>query len=496
MTPFRRYFWECVDCPLAKGVEFVKALAEPVALGKAIPGIQSGSVQWVRLTWGNFAVRLPRRDVISIIRQGRVGMSSIERAMGHPAWDAVGLLVVGGSVRAAVQAVARGWGRGPGSGAGVVPLAVDRFADVDTGLCGPVLATGNVSDGSGARPGWLRSVEEVLSQQPELPILPVGGCENLPEELAVWRTRTQVAFASEVAVNRVRDPDWVAGVLREAGSPALGVANRGNFPSESEGSLGTWLVKPIRGAGGQGIRAWRPSEVISSDGYLQEYREGEPVSAAYVATEAGVELIGLTRQLIGLAYGTGRFGYAGNILWDRTEEAIERNVREQARRVGECLGEESGLRGVFGIDGVLDAAGQWWVVEVNPRYTAAMELWERGGRPVLMEHLAATLGGMWARRDGTPKQVLPDSRAAGLVMGKRIVYAERCGRAVGLAQLAAAGDTQWRPEWVADLPADGQLFSPGEPVCTVFAEEATDAACRAALANRARRVLTEHLLPE
>jgi uncharacterized protein len=419
-------------------------------------------------------------------------MSSIELAMGHPAWDAVGLLVVGGSVRAAVQAVARG----RELGSGVVPLAVDRFADVDTGLCGPVLATGNVLPGSGAQHGWLRSVEEVLSQQPELPILPVGGCENLPEEVAVWRTLTQVAFASAEAVRRVRDPKWVAGVLNVAGLPALEVTVGESVCGVAAGSAKRWLVKPQRGAGGQGIRAWRTGEVVPADGFLQEYREGEPVSAAYVATAAGVELIGLTRQLIGLAYGTGRFGYAGNILWDPTEGAIERNVREQARRVGECLGEASGLRGVFGIDGVLDAAGQWWVVEVNPRYTAAMELWERGGRPVLMEHLAATLGGMWARRDGTPKLMLPDGRAAGLVMGKRIVYAERCGRSVGLAQFSAAGDTEWRPEWVADLPADGQLFSPGEPVCTVFAEEATDAACRAVLANRARRVLTEHLLPE
>ena len=285
----------------------------------------------------------------------------------------------------------------------------------------------------------------------------------------------------------------MAGVLRETGLPTLEVAVGGRLPGEAGGSARRWLVKPIRGAGGQGIREWRPGEAASEDTYLQEYREGEPVSAAYLATEAGVELIGLTRQFVGTAYGTGRFGYAGNIVWDVSEHGIALSVREQARRVGECLGVAGGLRGVFGVDGVLDAAGQWWVVEVNPRYTAAMELWERRGRPVLSEHLAATLGGTWARG---ASELPPSGHTAGLVVGKQIAYAERRSRAVGLAQFAATEADNWRPAWAADLPRDGQQFSAGEPVCTVFAEEPTEAACRAELANRAARVLTRHLLPE
>jgi uncharacterized protein len=414
-----------------------------------------------------------------------MGMEAIERAVRHPEWEAVELLVVGGSVRAAVQAVARGWGRGEGA----VPLAVDRFADADTELCGPVLATG---DGG----GWAGLVDSVLTRKPGLPILPVGGCENLPEELAAWRGQTHVAFATEQAVRRVRDPEWVAGVLRETRRPTLQVAVGGRLPEQAGGSARKWLVKPRRGAGGQGIREWRPGEMATEDTYLQEYREGEPVSAAYLATEAGVELIGLTWQLVGSAYGTGRFGYAGNIVWDASDCGGTLSVREQARRVGECLGEASGLRGVFGVDGVLDAACQWWVVEVNPRYTAAMELWERRGRPVLSEHLAATLGGTWARGASEPSELPPTGHAAGLVVGKQIVYAKRCSRAVGLAQFAATEADNWRPAWAADLPREGQLFSAGEPVCTVFAEEPTEAACRAELANRAARVLTRHLLPE
>ena len=418
-------------------------------------------------------------------------MEAIEQAARHPKWETVELLVVGGSVRAAVQAVARGWGPGPGAGA--VPLAVDRFADVDTELCGPVLATGDGPEGAGVRGGWAGLVDAVLTRKPGLPILPVGGCENLPQELAAWRGRTRVAFASEQAVLRVRDPEWVAGVLRETGLPTLEVAVGGRLPGEAGGSARRWLVKPIRGAGGQGIREWRPGEAASEDTYLQEYREGEPVSAAYLATEAGVELLGLTRQLVGSAYGTARFSYAGNIVWDVSEHGIALSVREQARRVGECLGVAGGLRGVFGVDGVLDAAGQWWVVEVNPRYTAAMELWERRGRPVLSEHLAATLGGTWARG---ASELPPSGHTAGLVVGKQIAYAERRSRAVGLAQFAATEADNWRPAWAADLPRDGQQFSAGEPVCTVFAEEPTEAACRAELANRAARVLTRHLLPE
>src|SRR5262249_25634739 len=57
--------------------------------------------------------------------------------------------------------------------------------------------------------------------------------------------------------------------------------------------------------------------------------------------------------------------------------------------IGRLLVKSLGLRGLFGVDFVLEG-GRPWVVEVNPRYTASVEILELAGhRSFLREHAAA-----------------------------------------------------------------------------------------------------------
>jgi len=53
-----------------------------------------------------------------------------------------------------------------------------------------------------------------------------------------------------------------------------------------------------------------------------------------------------------------------------------------------------------------------------------------------------------------------------------------------------AGDTRpWLEDaTVRDVPVPGERISAGQPVCTVFAEQVSAAACHAALARRAEAV--------
>jgi predicted ATP-grasp superfamily ATP-dependent carboligase len=78
---------------------------------------------------------------------------------------------------------------------------------------------------------------------------------------------------------------------------------------------------------------------------------------------------------------------------------------------------------------------------------------------------------------------LDRTRRAGTggAIGKAIVYARR---AVPL------GDTtRWlEDQSVRDIPPPGSIVAQGNPICTVFAEARTGAACLDRLVTRARRI--------
>jgi uncharacterized protein len=120
-------------------------------------------------------------------------------------------------------------------------------------------------------------------------------------------------------------------------------------------------------------------------------------------------------------------------------------------------------------------------IEINPRFTAAMELAERrDGISIFGAHVAGctkVLGSYAPLR--TP--VRARARGTGAA-GKAIVFS-RHALTVGTAasRWADAGD-------VRDIPRPGNAIPAGAPICSVFAEAPTTAACRARLNEAARRI--------
>jgi len=128
-----------------------------------------------------------------------------------------------------------------------------------------------------------------------------------------------------------------------------------------------------------------------------------------------------------------------------------------------------------GVDGVDFVArrGVPFAIEVNPRYTASMELVERAYALSIFEiHARACAGALPAFDLASARR-----RAPGAV-GKAILYARRPS-AMGEARAWLAD-----PD-VRDVSPPGTRFAPRDPVCTVFARGADAAACDAALVRRA-----------
>jgi predicted ATP-grasp superfamily ATP-dependent carboligase len=207
--------------------------------------------------------------------------------------------------------------------------------------------------------------------------------------------------------------------------------------------------------------------------------------------------IGISRQLIGeQAFGGSGYQYCGNILM-AGGNPDEDGLIENACRLGRVVAEEFGLVGVNGVDFIARGRDAY-AIEVNPRWSASMELVERAyGLSVFGAHAAACADGLLPAFD-----VVAAQRAA-RVFGKAVIFARR-DVVVGdtrawLAPTAVpAGPARparpARPDIEAeirDVPHPGERIAAGGPVCTVLASGSDSASCHAALVQHAERVYAE-----
>jgi predicted ATP-grasp superfamily ATP-dependent carboligase len=365
------------------------------------------------------------------------------------------VLIVGASVRACAFSALR---------AGLRPWCADLFADAD--LCGRCPAM--------RLPGrYPQGFLDLLDSGPPGPWLYTGGLENHPFLIGQMADRRALWGNGPGVLAKVRDPFFLATVAQAVGLPTPVVKR----PSARSPGPGRWLVKPLRGSGGSGIRVYSAADPPrpSSGVYLQQYIEGQPAAALYLSTGRSVHALGLIFQLVGKSWlHAAPFHYCASIgpmppgTW----------VREVLERLGLVLAAASGLRGLFGIDGVLQDRN-FWPVEVNPRYTASVEVLEYAtGLPVLAWHRRAFL-------DGAPPPPVP---APADWLGKAVLFAPR--------DLVFPIDGPWgkvlrRPPPVeqmpafADIPHIGERIAAGRPVLTFFARAATLAGCADALEQTA-----------
>ncbi len=358
------------------------------------------------------------------------------------------LLILGASARSAAYSALR---------IGLRPACADLFADLDLASACP---TGRVEPGD--YPGGLA---DFADGQPPTPWLYTGAIENRPDLVDRIAIRHPLLGHPGETLRAVRDPIALASAVRRSGLVAPGVRlDPSGLPRD-----GSWLVKPLASGGGRGIRPWDGS--AGSGGravYYQERVEGLTLAALFVGEGPGARCLGMTRQFVGRP--SGRFAYRGSLgPWP-----VEEGVRGRSEALGRVVGSAFGLVGLFGIDLVL-RDGQVWPIEVNPRYTASVEVLEwASGTSLLREHLRAF------------GRVVPGAgpgRAEGFV-GKAILHADRACRSP-MTPIGPIADAGRFPE-IADVPWPGTDFRRGEPILTVFARGDSPEGCRRALAVRLR----------
>jgi predicted ATP-grasp superfamily ATP-dependent carboligase len=366
------------------------------------------------------------------------------------------VLIVGVSTRAFAASAAL---------AGYRVTAVDAFGDVDLRAVAEVVA---LRGHGGAAYGPEAVVAAARSITAEL-VAYTSNLENHPAAVAALARRHRLLGNAPGVLRRVRNPIALMRELRARGLATP--ATRASAPA-SELDARRWLLKPRHSGGGHGTLPWRRGRRVSRRAYVQERIAGVPGSIVFAADGRRAVPLGVSRQLVGeRAFGARGFRYCGSLLASSGAPLFERqaDLLEQAAVLAQAATEAFGLRGVNGLD-FMARAGVPLPIELNPRYSASMELVERAtGVSVFAAHVAAC--------DGR----LPEApRPAGRVFGKAIVFARRAVVAVDLAGAGRAG--------VADLPHPGERIGRGHAICTVLADAADGGGCARALSDAAAAI--------
>ncbi len=169
-------------------------------------------------------------------------------------------------------------------------------------------------------------------------------------------------------------------------------------------------------------------------------------------------LVGLAEGLAGLrACGTAGYTYCGSMTPPRGNREGWVRLLPRLQDVANALTEVFGLVGLNGVDMIAGPGDdEITLLEVNPRYSASMELIEYlYDVPLFAWHAGAITTGVLPQFSVATQ--LREGRAS---RDKGIVYAR---------QVSTVSTTDhWLAADVADIPDSGAVIPAGAPICTVF----------------------------
>lgn len=377
------------------------------------------------------------------------------------------IVLIGASVRPLV---------GSCISAGYAPVAFDLFADWDSRQmieqCG--LAGAGITKVERFEDLFQREV----SPEAEAAIV-CGGADLVPGLVAHVSQSLKVLGPDESSLAKIWNPlHWLA---------FLG--SRGfNTPSSKQKlekpCAGEWLVKRAGQCGGKGIAKVGRGESASGNlaneaklsrssggqAYFQRMIAGRSLSAQFISQIGSHEtqLLGCCEQLFD---NEAPFVYAGSLFPARLQKVSECQIRE----IGVVLARQYGLVGFWGVDFIVDEAGDVWPVDLNARITASAELLEQfvkaqtNAKSVIDLQRLSCLGG---------ELIFTGQNLSDAIYGKLTLF-NRSGRTVKIGKCAfdwiaaqvvdAVGNLGSATATLADVPQVDEEIEPSRPILTVKA---------------------------
>ena len=390
--------------------------------------------------------------------------------------------LLGSSCRAAAQSAKR---------AGVSNiLAWDDFIDAD------------LVDVANASPlaDFLIEQTNPIPKSQGVPLVLCGGMENRPDFLSRLLSQGLLCGVTNESLRQLRSleawKDWTyesgigwpetIGPLR-TGTLSIGTLSIGTLRSSSVKDSGAWMLKPTGGAGGIHVRSYASLDAIDQTRaldpaigpwYAQRHIAGTTIGVTYCSDRKETCIAGIARGIDARDLDAPLpFIYRGNLAPFR----VTPDRFDAASRFGEIVARATGIRGLWQADFQIDSQDRLWLLEINPRWSASMELHETlQGVSWMKEHLRILIGqGSDQPLPKVPEGIVMDDKGTHKQMAKGIVYAPRDIRAS-----SSQVDRLWQARWhgsleelekhefrVADIPQRvpaGVCFDKGIPIATVL----------------------------
>ncbi len=332
------------------------------------------------------------------------------------------ILVVAASARMLVQAANK---------AGFKPLAIDLWGDQDTRSY--AVKTQQVP--SLAEQYLLPAIENLISKYPVKSICYGGGFESYINSLRSVGSRLALAGNQPEVFARLHDKPAFFSLLQSLQIPYPEVSFC--LPNQSEG----WLLKPIYGQGGIGIKRFQLDDSIVPSVYWQKYKEGVPHSVLFLADGKRSQVIGFNRQWTVPLSEKDEFIFSGII----NSTSLSDGQKNQVRVWLDCLVPKLTLKGLNSLDFIQSGATSF-VLEINPRPPASMQLYDAD---LFIRHIEACQGQL------SDCKISQDGYTA-----YQIVYAKQ--------NTLIRNGIKW-PEGAADIPQPNTLIGAGQPICSIIA---------------------------
>lgn len=346
------------------------------------------------------------------------------------------LLILGASARAACFSARR---------SSYSPYWIDQYGDHDLTESFP---------GQCVSPDkYPAGILDLISNSPDVPFLYTGAMENHVKVLEQLEgLRTLLGNTADLC-RLVRDPWSIRQCFLRAGIAHPQISKTGTETLMTEND---WLFKPFRSAGGLGITHY--SETTGSGNnthYLQEYIQGESRAGVFLGDGRTACLLGVTRQLTGEAFlNAEEFAYCGSV----GPLLLDKNEDEQWKNIGHALVSDFGIKGLFGVDAI-SRNGSIYPLEVNPRYTASVEVLELACQiPVIAMHCDAC------------NEIMPATELTKeqTMTGKAYLFAHR--NLISPENVQELYQRSGDKPLTADIPQANTLISQGHPLMTVLAQ--------------------------
>lgn len=309
-------------------------------------------------------------------------------------------------------------------------LVIDCFSDLDTTL----LASGIVKVDSLAINHLLRALSALKKVHKLVHVIYGSGFESNPESLEYLHDNFNVLGNSPAVFYALQNKRLAFSAFTKLNIIFPEVVFQ--LPKSTE----MWLVKPVYGEGGMGVRMLSPATALSETVYFQQLIDGDVMSVLFVSSVDQIVIYGFHKQQV-ISIDEDLFVFSGLISFPAINDKVLETITKWIKKITNHFN----LKGINSLDFILKGS-QCYLLEVNPRPSASMQLYPNS---LLLEHIKCFLGGR-----------LEQAKPRGFCQGYKIIFAK--------VDCLISQHICW-PDWAMDIPSTGSIINTARPICSIIA---------------------------